>query len=136
MSKADFISNEWLGILERAARAAGGFAHLEASFLQLRSDVMADFEKLKAEVDETVSGVKTAVAYIGGVKAELQAALDKLASGQTVDYSELVAKLDAAQADINSALAPAEKLPEQVDAAVEAGVAEAVAEIPPAEPTP
>lgn len=137
MSKADFISSEWQGILERASRAAGGFVALEASFLQLRSDLMADYEKLKAEVGETLDGVKAAVTYIGGIKAELKAALDNLAAGNTIDYSDLVAKLDAAQADIAAAIAPAEKLPEQVEAVVEAAKEEAPpVEVPPAEPTP
>lgn len=139
MSKAPFISVEWQGLLERAARAAGGFTTLEEQFHQLRRDLMADYDKLKAEVDETLAGVKSVIGYVGAIRDELKAAQANLAAGNTIDYSDLVAKLDAAQADMSAAITPAEKLPEQVEAVVEAAAEEAanapVSDVPPAEPT-
>lgn len=133
MSKAAFIHPEWQSILERASHAAGGFASLEAQFLQLRSDLMAKYETLKAEIDETVASVKSVVGKLGEVSAELTAAKLALESGQEVDYSDLVAKLDEAQAEIAAAVKPAEALPETV--VIETPVSDAPApEVPPADP--
>jgi DNA repair ATPase RecN len=135
MSKADFIHPEWLGILDRASRAAGGFASLEAQFLQLRSDLMAKYETLKAEVDETVASVKSVIGKLGEVSSELTAAKLALENGQDIDYSDLVAKLDEAQASMAEAIKPAEKLPEEVVLDPAPVVVEAPApEIPPADP--
>lgn len=133
MSKASFISAEWLGILERAARAAGGFANLEAKFLQLESSLMAKYEVLKAEVDETVSSVKSVIGHLSQVSADLAAAKLALENGQDIDYGDLVAKLDAAQLEMAEAIKPAEALPPAEETVV---VSEPAVDIPPAEPTP
>lgn len=135
MSKADFISTEWQGILSRASRAAGGFAALEEHFLQLRSDVMATYDDLKREVGETRDAVKVIVAKVGEVSASLKEAQAKLEAGQVIDYSELTASLDAAQAEISGALTPTPAIEEVAEQKPAEEVMPPV-DTPPAEPTP
>ena len=135
MSKASFITDEWLGILERAARAAGGFANLEAKFLQLENSLMAKYEVLKAEVDETVAAVKGVIGHIGQLSADLAAAKLALENGEDIDYSELVAKLDAAQLEMASAIKPAEALPPAEETVVVSEpTGEVAPEVPPTDP--
>lgn len=93
---------------------------------------MADYAKLKAEVDETVSGVRAVIAKLSEVSGLLKEAQTKIDAGLAVDYSELTSQLDSAQAEMAEAIKPAEVVAET------APPAEAPAEPvePPGEPTP
>jgi len=130
---SNFISNEWQSILERASRAAGGFATLEARFEALERYTMSVLEDLQAQVKRNTSVVSSAALLIAGLSDKLKAALKAAEEGNAKELEAFASELSTSSDALAAAIAantvaapevPAEPAPAPVtDAPAEAPVA-------------
>lgn len=102
---ADFISHEWQSILERASRAAGGFATLEARFVDLERHVMAVLDQLQDQVKRNTSVVDSASVLIAGLSEKLKAALAAAQEGNAKELEVLANELSSSSDKLAAAVA-------------------------------